>query len=647
MRRGLALGAAAWLAAGGASAAAGEPSAPTEARARCADRDPLRRPFFGDLHVHTAYSLDASTQGTRNGPRDAYRFARGAEVGLQPYAADGSPRRSARLARPLDFAAVTDHSEFFGETRICNDPSLAGHDSVVCGVYRRWPRIAFFVMNGRLSGMGEPQRHRFCGPDGGRCVDAARGPWEDIREAAEAAYDRSARCAFTTFVGYEWTAASNTRNLHRNVIFRNERVPDLPTSAVEAPTPWDLWTALEAGCTQGVPGCEYLVIPHNSNLSGGLMFEPVGPTGEALTAEQARRRVRNEPLVEIMQHKGSSECRTGVGTEDERCDFELLPYDSFMGRYLEFAREAPRPGSYVRNALGEGLVVEERVGTNPFRLGIVASTDTHLGTPGLVDEEGYPGHGGAGMAIGDELPTGLLDPIEYNPGGLAVAWAEENSRDALFAALHRREVYGTSGPRIVVRFFGGFGLPDDLCARDDFAAVGYARGVAMGAELTVPAAETRGPAFATWALRDPGGGGRPGAALERIQIVKLWLEEGSVRERVVDALRAEAGTVPLDEASCEPGDGGRAALCSVWRDPDFDPAQRALYYARVLEVPTCRWSARACNAAGVDCSDPRSIGPGTEACCDSAWPRSVQERAWTSPIWYAPGPAEAPRPIRP
>jgi hypothetical protein len=611
----------------------------SERREPCRDRDALRRPFFGDLHVHTAHSLDASTQGTRILPRDAYRFARGERVGLQPHVDGAASRRHAQLERALDFAAVTDHAEFFGETRICNDPSLAGYGSVVCGVYRRWPRLAFFVMNGRLSGLTQPERHRFCGPAGERCIDAASGAWRDIRDAAEAAYDRSSRCAFTTFVAYEWTASVNTRNLHRNVLFRDERVPELPASAVEAPTPWRLWSALESGCTLALPGCAYLAIPHNSNLSGGSMFESLGPGGEALGAEEARTRIRNEPLVEIMQHKGSSECRIGVGTQDELCDFELLPYDSFIGRYLEFAREAPKLASFVRNALGEGLRVEERLGVNPFKLGILASTDTHLGTPGLVDEEGYPGHGGAGAAIGDELPPGLLDTIEYNPGGLAGIWAEENSRDALFAALARREVFATSGPRIAVRLFAGFELPDDLCRREDFAAVGYARGVAMGADLAPPpasAASPRGPALAALALRDPGGGAGPGAALERIQIVKLWLEEGVAQERVVDVASAGAGSLPLDPASCESGDGGRAALCSVWRDPDFDPGQRALYYARVLEIPTCRWSTRACHAAGVDCTDPAGVADGWEACCDPDWPKSVQERAWTSPIWYAP-----------
>jgi hypothetical protein len=620
--------------AGALPARAASPTAP--ARGACARHEPLRQAFFGDLHVHTAHSLDASTQGTRNTPRDAYRFARGEPVGLQPYGADGRPTRQVRLARPLDFAAVTDHAELFGETRICSDPALAGHDSVVCGLYRRWPRLAFFVMNGRISGgLSAPERHRFCGPGGERCTRAARGPWADVREAADAATDASPACAFTAFVGYEWTGAVDTKNLHRNVIFRNERVPELPVSAADAPTPWGLWAALEAGCARAVPGCEYVAIPHNSNLSGGLMFEPVGPNGEPLDAEQARARVRNEPLVEVMQHKGDSECRTGVGTEDERCNFEPLPYDDFMGRFLPLARRDPKAASSVRTALAEGLRVEERVGVNPFRLGILASTDTHLGTPGLVEESAYPGHGGAGTPVGDSLPEGLLDAIEYNPGGLAGIWAEENSRDALFAALRRREVFGTSGPRISVRLFAGWDLPDDLCARGDLAAVGYARGVAMGGSLA-DAPPGGSPALAVRALRDPGAPGAPEEWLERIQIVKLWLEDGEPRERVRDVAGPAGPAAGVDPKGCEPRGEGSATLCAVWRDPDFDPAERALYYARVLATPTCRWSALACNAAGVDCDDPTSVARGWADCCDPAWPRSVQERAWTSPVWYSP-----------
>jgi len=635
MRRGVSRAARAALAAGALLAAVAAPAARAEAGVPCARRDPLRLPFFGDLHVHTALSLDASTQGTRTTPRDAYRFARGEPLGVAPWDAEGRPLRSARLARPLDFAAVTDHAELFGEARICNDPALAGHDSVVCRVYRRWPRLAFFVMNGRVSALGGSERHRFCGPGGERCLEAARGPWDEVRAAAEAAQDRAPACAFTSFVAYEWTGSAGTRNLHRNVIFRDARVPELPVSAADEPSPWGLWAALEAACRRGVPGCEFLAIPHNSNLSAGLMFEPVGPGGAPLTPSEAALRAANEPLVEVMQHKGDSECRSGVGTEDERCDFEPLPYDDFLGRYLPLHRSPLQPLSFVRSALGEGLAVAERTGVNPFELGLVASTDTHLGTPGLVAERGYPGHGGAGTPVGDRLPAGFTDAIEFNPGGLAGVWAEENSRDALFAALRRREVWGTSGPRLAVRFFGGFGLPEDLCERADLAEVGYARGVPMGGRLAAqPAAAA--PAFAVQALRDPGGADGPGSLLERIEIVKLWVEDGAVRERVVLAAGPPEAAADVDPATCAPRGPGFAALCGVWRDPDFDPAERALYYARVLENPSCRWSAWACLDAGVDCRDPASVGSGFEACCDESWPRSVQERAWTSPIWVEP-----------
>jgi hypothetical protein len=593
-------------------AGAGSPT-PLDVREPCAEHDPLRRPLFGDLHVHTALSHDASTQATRNLPRDAYRFAQGEPLGIQPYAADGSAMRTLQLDRPLDFAAVTDHAELLGELRVCDTRGLPGYDAWLCRLHRRWPRASFFLISTHVA-RGTGRRMGFCGPDGSLCLEAAVTPWNEIRSAAEAAYDRSAACRFTSFVGYEWTASIVGRNLHRNVIFRNARVPALPTSYYEATTHEELWAALREQCTEAGIDCDALVIPHNSNLSAGLMFR----LEDDLSADQARERSWWEPVVEVMQHKGDSECLWEPGGADEECAFEQLPFDSFRGKFFGFLQHEPRREDSVRYALLEGLRSQAERGANPFKLGQVGSTDTHLGTPGYVDETAHPGHGGAGAPSPDSLPPGLPDDVFFNPGGLAVVWAEENSRDAIFEALRRREVYGTSGPRLVVRFFGGWGYPEDLCQRADLAATGYAQGVPMGGDLPVRDGE-RSPAFVVSALRDPGGGSRPGAPLERIQIVKGWLEDGEPREQVVDVVGA-------------PG-GKRDGLCRVWRDPDFDPAAPAFWYARVLETPTPRWHTYVCRSKNVNCEDP---GEGLEACCDPAIPQFIRERAWTSPIWWTP-----------
>ncbi len=607
----------------------------TEKREPCAAHDPLRAPYFGDTHVHTGYSQDASTQGTRTTPRDAYRFARGNALAIQPWRADGSSLRSVQLDRPLDFAVVTDHAEQIGEVHICKTPGAPGHDSLVCMLYRGWPRAAFFVMNSAYSSGGE--RFDFCGEHGAGCLEAAQYVWRDTQAAAEEAYDRSAACRFTSFVGYEWTSGvDNGKNLHRNVIFRNERVPSLPISTMETgPNAAQLWEQLERECVKGTPGCEVLTIPHNSNLDGGLMFQSARALGAEIDASEAKIRARWEPLVEVMQHKGDSECLLGGDTTDEACGFEKLPYDNFGGRYMSFRREPPARGQYAREALKRGLASDAKLGANPFRFGLIASTDTHLGTPGLANEAAFPGHGGAGAADAAVLPAGLPDAVEFGPGGLAVLWAEQNSRDALFAAMQRREAYGTSGTRPVVRFFGGFALPDDLCSVPALVAQGYAHGVPMGGELQATRASAA-PRFVVLATKDPGSRLEPGSDLERVQIVKGWLDAaGATHERVLDVAGGPNGA-SVDTQTCRTRGRGHARLCSVWRDPEFDASERAFYYARVLENPSCRWSQRVCIAKRVDCARPETVGEGLEGCCAPEHRPTIQERAWTSPIWVSP-----------
>jgi hypothetical protein len=601
------------------------PFAVTEQRQACDTYTPLRRPFFGDTHVHTTHSQDASTQDTRLRPRDAYRFARGEPLGIQPHDDAGASQRTVALDRPLDFAMVTDHAEQIGEVHICKTPGAPGYDSFVCHVYRAAPRTAFYLMNGAYA--FAEGRWDFCGAAGEHCAEAARTVWDDIRDAAEEAYDRSAACAFTSFVAYEWTAGGGA-HLHRNVIFRNERVPALPISKMETGSAAvELWRRLDAECRDGQPGCEALTIPHNSNLSHGLAFSSSVLPGEPIRAEEIAYRIRYDRLVEVMQHKGDSECALAPGASDEDCGFESV---APAGALPWSERPQPAPVDYVRSALLRGLRLDRELGANPLGFGLIASTDTHLGTPGLVSERGHPGHGGAGKSSAEGVPPGLPDDLEFNPGGLAVLWAEENSRDALFEAMLRREAYGTSGTRPTLRFFGGWEYPDDLCTGSDIAAAGYAGGVPMGGVLAPAPSADAAPRFVLAALRDP-----LAAPLSRIEIVKGWLSGDALEERVI-AVAGGASDADVDLATCEPRGAGHAQLCSVWSDPDFDPSAPAFYYARVLDNPTCRWSQWACVDAGVDCGDPSTITEGFESCCAPEHRKTIQERAWSSPIWYRP-----------
>lgn len=607
----------------------------TEQREPCSNSNPLRNPYFGDLHVHTAFSFDANALGVRSQPRDAYRFARGEALDVRPYDSAGVGQRRARLRRPLDFAAVTDHAEMLGETHICQSPDTPGYRSLICRVYRRWPLLAYVLINSRMVNSGHPTRYPFCGTDGEVCRTAALTPWRAIQEAAEEFYDRTSACRFTSFIAYEWSGNPDSNMIHRNVIFRNHVVPAYPYSFVEDPRPAGLWEALHRDCFDRRNGCDVLAIPHNSNLSNGWLFNVADADGTPISYGDALERATIEPLVEIVQHKGDSECRPGGTSPDELCTFEKLPYGKMDVRNMPFLWDPAAQRSFVREAVGEGLVQHERLGVNPFKLGIIGSTDTHMATPGLADEDTFLGHAAGGDTTNLELPI-MPDSIELNPGGLAVVWAEENSRDALFEAMRRRETYGTSGPRMSVRFFGGWEYPSTLCGSNELVSAGYRGGVPMGGDLAPPPREDAAPHFVLSAMQDPGSADFPGAPLQRLQIIKLWTENGRARERVFDVAGDPRNGAGVDHTTCTRTGTGYDNLCTVWRDPEFNRAVPAAYYARVIENPSCRWSAYVCNAQRVDCANQSTVPRALASCCDSKYPRTIQERAWTSPIWYTP-----------
>ena len=623
-------------------AGCGAPAPYVEPRQPCADHNPQRNLYFGDLHVHTTYSFDAHMFDVRTTPEEAYRFARGEPVALPPLDADGNGTRTIQIDRPLDFAAVTDHAEFLGEVQTCSVPGSPAYDSAACAGFRAGGNENVINFGVKLALDPTERDPDICGADGRGCQTAAGEVWKRIQEAAAGAYDRSAQCGFTSFVAYEYSAATGFSTLHRNVIFRNDRVP-APVTYFEAGTPDELWQALDTTCKKKLHGCDALAIPHNPNESNGKMFYVESSGDLATDRKRAERRAAWEPLVEIYQHKGDSECMNGlggfVGEPDEACDFEKSPRDPFEdcgdgtgnGGVSRLGCYSMR--DFVRGALLTGLRESERIGVNPFRLGIIASTDTHNGTPGAVAEDRFVGHRGLDDGTPAlQLGSGSLTPggIQFSPGGLAAVWAEENSRPALFDALRRREVYGTSGPRLAVRFFGGWTLPDDLCDRPDLVETGYRDGVPMGGELPARTDGADAPRFVVSALRDPGTAARPGVELQRVQIVKGWVDAGELHQQVFDIAGNADDGATVDEATCTPSGGGADSLCAVWRDPAFDAGQHAFYYARVLEDPSCRWSTYVCNRLAAADRPP--------ACTDPSVPKTIQERAWTSPIWYTPAP---------
>jgi hypothetical protein len=588
----------------------------TEDREPCQDRNPLRNLYFGDLHAHTRYSADAYLFKNRNYPSDAYLFARGAALKIFPpdHFVEGAV--FAQLKAPLDFVAITDHSEFLGELAVCTNPQSESYDTISCQAVRGDIPLEGIIESPTIQ--IDPERsEEICGSDYSICFEALDTIWSTIKEMAEIAYDRTDACTLTTFIGYEYTGAPGGAQLHRNVIFRNANVPDRPISYYEENTLPGLWRALRDQCLEAGIGCDALAIPHNPNLSYGHAFKLSYPEGSTIEEQKelALLRVRLEPLVEIYQHKGSSECFNKF-TSDEACGFENMSFLPCNGDGSGSGQLCAATIDYVREILAVGLGEDERIRVNPFKLGIIADTDTHNSTPGNTAEDTFVGH--AGIKDIDALDR-LNEGLQFSPGGLVGIWALENSRDALFESMRRRETFGTSGPRISVRFFGGWSYSPDTCDDNDFLEVGYGYGVPMGGTLPFrPSAEVA-PVFMVKAEMDE-------TPLQRIQIIKVWMDaEGSPQEQVFDVVGDPSNSATVDTETCETEGLGFSSLCARWIDPDFDASVPAAYYARVLENPTCRWSTYTCNNL------PESERPPV---CDE--PRIIRERAWTSPIWYEP-----------
>jgi hypothetical protein len=582
------------------------------------------RVFWGDTHVHTSYSTDAGMIGNVLGPDDAFRLARGEKV-------RASLGEFAQLVRPLDFLVVADHAENLGLAPMIaeSNPDLLAipwgrkiHDLVKSG-----DPLGAFVMWGEAMGATT---------DPIDDDDLTRSIWERIVDSAER-FDEPG--VFTALHGFEWTSIKNLNNLHRIVMFRDndDRVRDLiPFSNYDSSDPEDLWNWLEG--YEARTGGRVMAFAHNGNLSNGLMFDDVRANGEAMDTAYAERRMQWEPLYEVTQIKGDGETHPALTPNDEFADYYNWDRGNF-GSALKTPDMLPR--EYAREALARGLKYEGEIGVNPFKFGMIGATDSHtslatarddnyfgkasLAEPG-AGEQRYNEYIVAPDFLGEEVAVRHYETLA---AGLAGAWARENTRGAIWDAFKRKEVYATTGPRMTVRVFAGWDFAPEEVQRPDFAAQGYARGVPMGGDL-IAGPDGAAPTLMVRALRDP-----DGANLDRIQIVKGWVnDEGKPETKVFDATwagdRALGGNGKLPPVGSTVSGAdytnsiGAAALAAHWVDPEFDPAQRAYYYVRVLEIPSPSWLAH----------DEAFYGP-LNLPEDAVMQQ--QERAYTSPIWYTPG----------
>lgn len=572
--------------------------------------DSDRQAYFGDLHMHTMYSFDAYIFGSRVPIEDVYRFARGESVNYMGH--------SLKRDEPLDFIAVADHAEQLGFGTLIDDPDSAISKGPIGQRVRAGDKSAALMIE-IVNGLGS----------GGEMKAAGVSAWTKLKEAANNFYEPG---KFTTFIGYEWSSMPSGSNLHRNVIFRGSEAP-FPFSALDSNRPEDLWSYLEHHRSNGIEG---LAIPHNANASNGLMYDWRDSDGRPIDEVYAQRRMLNEPLNEIAQGKGQSETLPLLSGNDEFSGFEVM--DQLLGKDGRYGRVE---GSYARDAYGRGLEIAQRTGANPYKFGMAGGTDFHGGLSTSSESQyggdvNYPAEMLSTEQIRKNIgldpdPEGLWNAPIMSAGALTAVWAESNTREAIYDALRRKETFATSGTRIKVRMFAGWSFPSNLVGGNGWIRRAYADGVPMGSDMRARPKEGAAPKLALWATKDPNG-----ANLDRVQIVKVWLEDAHRREKVYDALLSDDRKVDRVTGKASPVGNtvdlktgkysnsiGSTSLQGVWTDPDFNPEQPALYYVRVLEIPTPRWSTLQAIRRNLPLSDKV--------------PATLQERAWGSPIWYMPG----------